>query len=218
MNITQPRGASTVSRRQRVGLLDRAAMLGVPLRAFAGAARITLGKGARDQMPRLRLVGQVAASLEGSTGHAYQVQSAGQGRTFDRGHQVGVRLCEGALSRAEEEHSSLARDLRAPQSVHGAPAPAALPIGIVCPQPCQQTVQTPQCGTKTAQLPPIVTGEQIAKSLIHAPAPPYSDVPYFLLNSTLDDIAFWLILAVMLQHRMTIFIGYMPKSLSPSKC
>jgi hypothetical protein len=120
MNITQPRGASTVSRRQRVGLLDRAAVLGVPLRAFAGAARITLGKGARDQMPRLRLVGQGAASLEGSTGHAYQVQSAGQGRTFDRGHQVGVRLCEGALSRAEEEHSSLARDLRAPQSVHGA--------------------------------------------------------------------------------------------------
>ena len=40
------------------------------------------------------------------------------GRTFDRGHQAGVRLCQAALSRAEEKHPSPARDLRAGQSVH----------------------------------------------------------------------------------------------------
>src|SRR3989440_11367005 len=106
----------------------------------------------------------------------HQIQSAGQGRTCDRGHQAGVRLCQGALSRAEEEHASPARDLRAGQSVYGAPASVALPTGVVCPQPRRQTVQTPQCSTKTAQLPRNVASEEIAVSLIPAPAP-YSDVP-----------------------------------------
>ena len=64
---------------------------------------------------------------------SYQVQSAGQGRTFDRGQQAGVRLRQGALSRPQEERSSPAGDLRARQSVHGAPASVALPGGVECP-------------------------------------------------------------------------------------
>jgi hypothetical protein len=92
------------------------------------------------------------------------------------GHQAGVRFCQGALSRAEEEHSSPARDLRAGQSIHRAPASAALRTGLVCPQPRRQTVQTPQGGTKTTQLPRSVAGEEIEMLAIHAPAL-YSDVP-----------------------------------------
>ena len=76
-----------------------------------------------------------------------------RGRTFDRGHQAGVRLRQGALSRAEEEHSSPARDLRAGQSVHGAPASAALPGGVVCPHlPCKPR-RHPNASPKTAQPP-----------------------------------------------------------------
>ena len=72
----------------------------------------------------------------------HQVQSAGQGRACDRGHQAGIRLCQGALSRAEEEHSPPAGDLRARQPVHGAPPSIALPSGVMCPQtkpqPCKR--------------------------------------------------------------------------------
>src|SRR5881227_1610273 len=64
------------------------------------------------------------------------------GRTCDRGHQAGIRLCQSALSRAEEEHASPARDLRAGQSVHDAPASIALRRGVVCPQPGRISVQT----------------------------------------------------------------------------
>jgi IS5 family transposase len=58
---------------------------------------------------------------------SYQIQSPGHGRTFDLGHQAGVRLRQGALSRAQEERSSPARNLRAGQSVHRAPPSIALP-------------------------------------------------------------------------------------------
>jgi hypothetical protein len=55
------------------------------------------------------------------------------GRAFDRGHQAGVRLHQAALSRAQKERASPDRDLCAGQSVHGPPASAALPRGVVCP-------------------------------------------------------------------------------------
>ena len=84
---------------------------------------------------------------------SYQVQSAGQGRTFDRGHQAGVRLCQGALSRAEEKHSSPARHLRAGQSVHGAPASPALPTGVVCPEPGRQHRVDPNTAPKRPNYP-----------------------------------------------------------------
>ena len=68
-----------------------------------------------------------------------------------------------------------ARNLRADQSVHSAPVSAALPTGQVCPQPGRQTVQTPQCDTKTAHPVPSLSAE-IAMPLIHPPAP-CPDVP-----------------------------------------
>ena len=96
------------------------------------------------------------------------------GRACDRGHQAGVRLCQGALSRAQEKHSSPARDLRAGQSVHGAPASPALPTGVVCPKPWSATPCRPQYGAKTTQLPRSVASAEIEMPPIHAPAP-YSD-------------------------------------------
>jgi len=60
-------------------------------------------------------------------------RKCGQGRTCDRSYQAGVRLCQGALSRAQKEHPPPAGDLRTSQSVHGAPASAALLAGVVCP-------------------------------------------------------------------------------------
>jgi hypothetical protein len=42
--------------------------------------------------------------------------------------------------------------------------------------PALQTAQTPQCATKTAQLPVLATAEQILMPPTHAPSP-YSDVP-----------------------------------------
>src|SRR5262249_2055974 len=53
------------------------------------------------------------------------------GRASDRRHQAGVWLCQGALSRVGEEHSSPARELRARQSIHDAPASIALPVGVM---------------------------------------------------------------------------------------
>jgi IS5 family transposase len=71
---------------------------------------------------------------EGRAGQEpHQVEGAGQGRAFDRGHQAGVRLCQAALSRVQKERASPDRDLCAGQSVHGAPASAALPRGAVSP-------------------------------------------------------------------------------------
>ena len=52
-------------------------------------------------------------------------------RASDRGHQAGVWLRQGALSRAHQERSSPARDLRARQSVHGTPTSVALPSGVM---------------------------------------------------------------------------------------
>jgi IS5 family transposase len=54
----------------------------------------------------------------------------------------------------KKEHAPPARDLRARQSVHGAPVSIALSTGVVCPQPGRQTVQTPQCGAKAASFIP----------------------------------------------------------------
>ena len=57
----------------------------------------------------------------------YQVEGKSPGRALDRGRQTGLRLCQGALSRAQEERPSPAGDLRARQSVHCAAPSAALP-------------------------------------------------------------------------------------------
>ena len=59
-------------------------------------------------------------------------------RAFDRGHQAGVWFRQGALSRAQKEHPSPHRHLRARQSVHGASPSIALPDGVMCPQSGQQ--------------------------------------------------------------------------------
>jgi IS5 family transposase len=67
-----------------------------------------------------------------------------QSRASDRYHQASVWLCQGALSRAEEEHSSPARDLRARQSVYRAPASIALRCGVICLAPGHQRLRTPQ--------------------------------------------------------------------------
>ena len=63
----------------------------------------------------------------------YQVESTGQGRASDRGHQAGVRLCQGALSRAHKERASPHCHLCVGQSVHRAPPTIALTRGIICP-------------------------------------------------------------------------------------
>ena len=63
----------------------------------------------------------------------HQIENAGQGRAPDRDHQAGVRLCQGAVSRAQKERSSPHRHLRNGQSVHRAAASLALPRGIECP-------------------------------------------------------------------------------------
>jgi hypothetical protein len=46
--------------------------------------------------------------------------------------QAGVRFRRGALSRPQKEHPLAARDLRARQSVHGAPASIALLRRVIC--------------------------------------------------------------------------------------
>jgi hypothetical protein len=53
-------------------------------------------------------------------------------RTCDRGYQAGIRLCQGALSRAQKERASPARGLCARQSVHRAPSSIALRHGVIC--------------------------------------------------------------------------------------
>src|SRR5215471_7358386 len=59
-------------------------------------------------------------------------EGAGQSRASDRDHQASIWFRQSALWRAQEEHSSLARDLRARQFVHGAPASIALRCGVIC--------------------------------------------------------------------------------------
>jgi len=84
------------------------------------------------------------------------------GRTFDRGHQAGVRLRQGALSRAQEERSPPGRDLRIGQSVHGTSSSAALPGGVECPH-CASTLHrqsnTPKDG---AQSPTLSLADEIS--------------------------------------------------------
>src|SRR5215472_6642335 len=77
-----------------------------------------------------------------------QVEDPGQGRTCDRGHQAGVRLRQGALSRAQQEHLPSAGHLRFGQFVHGATPSATRRTGIEGPQPGWQTMQAPQCPIK----------------------------------------------------------------------
>src|SRR5262249_9470063 len=74
----------------------------------------------------------------------------------------GVLLCQGALSRTEEEHASPPRDLCAGQSVHNAPPSLALPRRVMCPQPGRQTGRTPNTAPSWPQLSRTVAGEQIA--------------------------------------------------------
>ena len=81
---------------------------------------------------------------------SYQVQSAGQGRTFDRGYQAGVRRCQSALSRAEEEHSSPARDLRAGRAGISCAANRRSVSGTWPATPCG-----PQFGAKTDPITPL---------------------------------------------------------------
>src|ERR1700731_4868372 len=68
-------------------------------------------------------------------------------------HQAGVRLCQGTLSRTEEEHASPAGDLRARQSVHGAPAAIGLPKGVVCLQPGRQPCSRPNTASTRPNRP-----------------------------------------------------------------
>jgi len=49
--------------------------------------------------------------------------------------KAGVRLRQGALSRAHKEHPPPARDLHAGQSVYGAPPSIALPTGVILTSP-----------------------------------------------------------------------------------
>ena len=99
---------------------------------------------------------------------------SGPGSNIRSGHQAGVRLCQGALSRAQQEHPPSAGDLRFDQFVHSATPSAALRTGVLGPQPGGQTIQIPQCAIKTAQLPVPSPDDEIATPLIQI-ATPYSD-------------------------------------------
>src|SRR6516225_4114357 len=92
------------------------------------------------------------------------------------GHQAGVRLRQGALSRAQEERSSPARDLRAGQSVHGAPASAALSGGVECLHCASTSHRQPNTPKDGAQSPTLSLADEISIPFVYAPAP-YSDVP-----------------------------------------
>src|SRR6516162_3658366 len=89
------------------------------------------------------------------------------GRTLDRGRQAGVRLRQGALSRAQEERSPPGRDLRVGQSVHGTSSSAALPGGVECPH-CASTPHrqsnTPKAG---AQSPTLSLAYEISIPFLH---------------------------------------------------
>src|SRR5215470_11013775 len=63
---------------------------------------------------------------------AKSLPSRKRGSASDRDHQASVWFRQSALSRAREEHSSLARDLCARQFVHRAPASIALRCGVIC--------------------------------------------------------------------------------------
>src|SRR3984893_6452548 len=105
----------------------------------------------------------------------HEVEGARQGRASDRRRQAGVRLRQGPLSRAQKECSSPVRDLRAGQSVHGAPASAALP-GVVCPPYASKSCQHQTPTQKPADYPVPAPAKETSMHLIRAPAP-CSDVP-----------------------------------------
>ena len=100
----------------------------------------------------------------------------GRGSNMRSGSSRGIRLCQGALSRAQEEHASPARDLRAGQSVHGAPASIALPTGVMCPQPVGKPCRHPMRRQNGPNYPVPSPVRKSLRPLIHAPAP-CSDVP-----------------------------------------
>ncbi len=122
----------------------------------------------------------LSPSRRGGRGRAgeepHQIEGAGQGRASDRGHQAGVRLCQSALSRAQEERSSSARDLRAGQSVHGAPASIALPGGVACAHQCSPHADGLIRREEWRRRPILFSAEEISMLLIGAPAL-YSDLP-----------------------------------------
>ena len=60
----------------------------------------------QPQRPRISSIaatGTAVSWMRSSGEKSYQVESAGRGRTFDRDHQAGVRLCQAALPRVEEK-------------------------------------------------------------------------------------------------------------------
>ena len=107
----------------------------------------------RQQAPKARdfinRPSAIAALLMRSSGpKPNQIERAGQSRASDRGRQAGVRLCQSALSRTEEEHPSFCRDLRTGQSVHRAPASVALPADIQA-----ETSSAPKTATNPPRIP-----------------------------------------------------------------
>ena len=84
----------------------------------------------------------------------HQIQSAGSGRTCNRGNQAGVRLAKVRYRGLKKNTHLPYGDLGADQFVHGAPPAIALPTGVTCPQPGQETVQTPQYAAEAASITP----------------------------------------------------------------
>src|SRR6516164_165748 len=89
------------------------------------------------------------------------------GRTFDRGHQAGVRLRQGALSRAQEERSPPARNLCAGQSVHGTSSSAALPGGVECPHCASTPHRQSNTPKASGQSPTLSLADEISTPFLH---------------------------------------------------
>ena len=64
------------------------------------------------------------------------------------GSSSGCSALPSCATAGRRKHSSPARDLRAGQSVHGAPASPAMPTGVVCPQPGRQHRADPNTAPK----------------------------------------------------------------------
>ena len=75
-----------------------------------------------------------------------------------------------ALSRAQKERSSPARDLRPHQSVYRSPASIALPRGVACPR-FNNPAQTTKDGQYGAVRPTLSLAEEVSMPLDHAPTP-----------------------------------------------
>src|SRR5690348_10512884 len=94
------------------------------------------------------------------------------------GHEIGSQgaIARGAFSRAEEEHASPAGDLRAGQSVHGAPAAIGLQKGVMCLQPARQPYSRPNTASTPSNRPASCSLSKIAMPP-YSSSSPYSDVP-----------------------------------------